>query len=209
MTWRSLALAPVLTVLALVGAACGDDSDTPDAATTVTATVTETVTPTPTEATPSESVTPTPEESDTATTGSGDIPRTYDAALARFDALGQEPATYRTFATPDGDIYCVLDDKVITPGCEIGDGAIRDPDVCGDAPTPFVGRIEFQGGRATPVCNLDSIRGDMPNVIQEDEAARAGDVQCLYESIGMTCISLSNTEGFFLRAGEYVIFNAG
>jgi hypothetical protein len=207
MTWRSLFLAPVLTILALVAAGCGDDSDAPDAAGTVTATVTETVTaeasPTSSETTVTDTAEPTPSEA------ADEVPRTYDAALARFDALGQEPATYRTFATPDGDIYCVLDDKVITPGCEIGDGAIRDPAVCGESPTPFVGRIEFQDGRATPVCNLDSIRGDMPNVIQEDEAARAGDVQCLYEDIGMTCISLTGTEGFFLRAGEYVIFNAG
>jgi hypothetical protein len=209
MTRTSLVLVPVLTVLALLGAGCGGGGDTPTATDTVTATVTQTVTATPTEATPSESATSTPSDTTSASPVSDDIPRTYDAALARFDALGQEPARYRTFATPDGDIYCVLDDKAITPGCEIGDGAIRDPDVCGDAPTPFVGRIEFQGGRATPVCNLDSIRGDMPNVLHEDEAARAGDVQCLYESIGMTCISLSNTEGFFLRPGEYVIFNAG
>jgi hypothetical protein len=206
MTHRSLVLVPVLAVLALLGAGCGDDGGTPTATDTVTATVTETVTATPTETTPSESATADPSSASPVT---DDIPRTYDAALARFDALGQEPATYRTFATPDGDIYCVLDDKAITPGCEIGDGAIRDPDVCGDAPTPFVGRIEFQDGRATPVCNLDSIRGDMPNVLHEDEVARAGDVQCLYESIGMTCISLSHTEGFFLTAGEYVIFNAG
>jgi hypothetical protein len=206
MTRTSLVLVPVLTVLALLAAGCGDDGDTPTATDPVTATVTETVTATPTETTPSESATADPS---TASPVADDIPRTYDAALARFDALGQEPATYRTFATPDGDIDCVLDDKVITPGCVIGDGAIRDPDVCGDAPTPFVGRIEFQDGRATPVCNLDSIRGDMPNVLHEDEVARAGDVQCLYESIGMTCISLSRTEGFFLRAGEYVIFNAG
>ena len=32
---------------------------------------------------------------------------------------------------------------------------------------------------------------------------------CLSESIGVTCVNLRRTEGFFLHKGEYVIFNAG
>ena len=32
---------------------------------------------------------------------------------------------------------------------------------------------------------------------------------CLSEAIGVTCINLDKTEGFFLHRGEYVIFNAG
>ena len=32
---------------------------------------------------------------------------------------------------------------------------------------------------------------------------------CLSEAIGVTCINLIETEGFFLHRGEYVIFNAG
>ena len=34
-------------------------------------------------------------------------------------------------------------------------------------------------------------------------------ITCLSESIGVTCINLKKTEGFFLHKGEYVIFNAG
>ena len=36
-----------------------------------------------------------------------------------------------------------------------------------------------------------------------------GKVMCLSESIGVTCIHLTKTEGFFLHKGEYVVFNAG
>ena len=32
---------------------------------------------------------------------------------------------------------------------------------------------------------------------------------CLSESIGVTCVNLRRTEGFFLHKGEHVIFNAG
>ncbi len=41
------------------------------------------------------------------------------------------------------------------------------------------------------------------------EAAAFGQFICMSESIGITCLNLARTEGFFLRRGQYVIFNAG
>ncbi|WP_244927706.1 hypothetical protein [Nocardioides sp. W7] len=189
--------------------ACGDDggSSTEEPQATVTVTETPTPTPTPTE-TASATPAPTPTESATPEAPSTEVPRTYDDALARFDALGQEPAAYLRFTT-DTDIYCVLDDKELPAGCELGerDGA-EDPDVCGEALTTKVGRIELQEGRAVPVCNTDTIRGDMPDVLNPGEAARAGDVQCLNDLGGIVCVSVSSSQGFFMRPGEYVIFDS-
>ena len=74
----------------------------------------------------------------------------------------------------------------------------------------YVGRIEFRGGRATPVCNTDTIRTPGAKVLPYGSAAhvRNGKYTCLSEAIGVTCINLVETEGFFLHRGEYVIFNA-
>jgi len=203
-----------LGVLLLGGAlaACGDDASStaeePQATVTVTETPTPTPTPTPSE-TASEVPSPTPTESAPPKPPSTEAPRTYDDAMARFDALGQEPAAYLRFTT-EADIYCVLDDKELPASCELGerDGA-QDPKVCGEALTTKVGRIEMQDGRATPVCNTDTIRGDMPDVLNPGEAARAGDVQCLNDLGGIVCVSLSSDAGFFMRPGEYAVFNAG
>ena len=215
-------MAQVVLGLVLVGgsAGCGQDPEKASGDPSPTVTVTETVTSTPTPtAAPSESVTadPTPTEStepspvETSAPPSGEMPRTYDAATALFDAYGQEPVAYRRFATPDGEIYCVLDDKALPPGCELGQtGGAPDPEVCGEALSKKVGRIEVQDGRPTPVCNTDTIRGDMPDVLGPGEAARAGDLQCLNaDAAGVVCVLLSATEGFALRAGEYAIFDAG
>lgn len=88
---------------------------------------------------------------------------------------------------------------------------MRDEAVCAGSPSSFVGRIEFYQRRGVPVCNTDTFWEPGAPVLGYGEAARVpgGDVMCLSETIGVTCISLSRTEGFFLHKGEYVIFNAG
>lgn len=192
--------------------ACGDDTGSTSGEPAATVTITETPVVTPT---PSPSVEPTevvssstPVESTAPPTD--EVPRTYDAAMARFDELGQEPLPLMRFVTEDSDIYCVLDDKELPPACELGQkGGVPDPDACAEALSKKVGRIEMQGGHATPVCNTDTIRGDMPDVLIPGEVARSGDLQCLNDRGGVLCVSLSQAEGFFVRPGEYVVFNAG
>lgn len=206
----------VLGVLLLGGAlsACSD-GEASSAAEEVTPTVSETPTPTedptpsPTESEtaseePTESETPEPTE--TAAPPSDEVPQSYDDAMARFDATGQEPASYRRFQT-DTDIYCVLDDKSLPPACELGQNdGVEDPDACGEALVTRVGRIEVDGSRIRAVCNTDTIRGDMPDVLNPGEVAQAGDLMCLNDLGGVLCVTLSGESGFFVKPGEYVIF---
>jgi hypothetical protein len=193
----AMALAGLLLVAGL-GSGCSDDGDEPESA-----------------ATPTES----PAESPTEVLGSPaprvdsglPVPRTYDDALDHFDALGSEPFNVRRFVLPSRNIYCALKVKGIAPACEISQGAPKDPAVCEGTPTDSVGRVQFVGGRATPVCNTDTIRQPRPPVLDYGVAARFRNfkIMCLSESIGVTCINVKKTEGFFLHRGEYVIFNAG
>lgn len=227
---RSLAL--VVCGLALVLAGCGDGGDEPRATETVTVTAEppsaspETTSPTPSpslaptatvppateepSAVPTRSATAQPSPAPSGPGGDG-IPRTYDAALEHFDTWGSEPVRYRRFQSPSGNIYCVVKHDLYPSGCEIREGAVRDESVCAGSPSSFVGRIEFYQRRAVPVCNTDTFWEPGAPVLGYGEAARVpgGDVMCLSETIGVTCISLSRTEGFFLHRGEYVIFNAG
>ena len=136
------------------------------------------------------------------------IPRTYDAALAHFDRAHDMRALKR-FLSPSGNIYCNVGTSG-PKGCEINAGAVRDPDVCSGTPvSDRVGRVEFRRGRATPVCNTDTIRKPGTRVLPYGSATTSGRYACLSEAIGVTCIDLRKTEGFFLHRGEYVIFNAG
>jgi hypothetical protein len=136
------------------------------------------------------------------------IPRTYDAALAHFD-VSNDMRALKKFVTPSGNIYCNVGTSG-PKGCEINVGAVKDPDVCSGTPvSDRVGRIEFQGGRAVPVCNTDTIRKQGAKVLPYGSATTFGKFACMSERIGVTCINLKRTEGFFLHKGEYVIFNAG
>lgn len=198
----------VVTTGALSG--CGDDgSDEPEAAPTTSSAPVE---PDPTESDPPAETGEGGADGPASRADSGlPIPRTYDDALEHFDALGSEPLNVRRFVMPSGNIYCAVKVKHIAPGCEITEGAVEDPDVCAGTPTEDVGRVQFIGGRATPICNTDTIRQANPPVLDYGVAARwrSFKIMCLSESIGVTCINTKKAEGFFLHRGEYVIFNAG
>ena len=151
--------------------------------------------------------------SEASSAARADGPRTYDEALEHFRDADGRTLKIRRFETPSGNIYCAIKArKMPVKGCEIYKGAVEDPAACESPPgSPTVGRIEFCNHRATPVCNTDTIRQPGARTLPYGSKARyprAG-VKCLSESIGVTCISLKKTEGFFLRRGEYVIFNAG
>ena len=77
--------------------------------------------------------------------------------LAHFD-VSNDMRALKKFVTPSGNIYCTSA-PAGPKGCEINVGAVKDPDVCSGTPvSDRVGRIEFQHGRAVPVCNTDTIR---------------------------------------------------
>lgn len=225
---RGSALVVAGVVLSLAG--CGQGAGEPTATATVTQTVTTQPEPTPAPtgpsspasapassvspsfvASPSETLTASPPPPPSTSPDAEGVPRTYDAALAHFDAWGSEPVPVRRFQSPSGNIYCLLRHDLYPTGCEIREGAVRDAAVCAGSPSSQVGRIVFDRRRAVPVCNSDTFWEPGAPVLQYGEAARVrgGDVMCLSETIGVTCISTSRTEGFFLRRGEYVVFNAG
>jgi hypothetical protein len=212
------------SALALTGCGGGDDEAAPESP----ATVTQTVTATPSASTepstsppsspsglPSIQV-PTASFPGSATPSSGSSanvsrpPRNYLQALEHISAAEAANPTFEQagrWQTPSGNIFCVLGSDVIPPSCELAEGAIRDPAVCGRAPTQFVGRIEIRGDHARAVCNTDTIRGPGRWVtIDYGTVVGNAKVICVSEEIGVTCVSTSLGGGFFLRRGEYHLF---
>jgi hypothetical protein len=138
-------------------------------------------------------------------------PRSYLEALEHISAAEQENPSFvqaPRWVTPSGNIYCVTGGGGIPPSCEISEGAVRDPAVCGPAPTQFVGRLEITRGRARAICNTDTIRtAGNPPTLDYGTVAGSAKVICLSEEVGVTCISTEGQVGFFLRRGQYLLFN--
>jgi hypothetical protein len=149
---------------------------------------------------------------DAGTSARSSIPRTYDAALQHFGSATGRERRYKKLVTPSGNIYCAVKMSGIPTGCEINEGAIKDPAACSGNPvSKYVGRVEFHRGRAVPVCNTDTIRTPGAKTLKYGDIAHipGWHYACLSEEIGVTCINENKAEGFFLHRGEYVIFNAG
>jgi|GEM_PF-1843516 len=134
-------------------------------------------------------------------------PTTYRQATARISDAGAPDRVLARFSTPDDVIYCLLDDPVIGPACELRRGFIEDAEVCGGA-AEGVGRVETFEDRARPVCPTDTIREPGAEVVAGDGVVVAsGDrVECLVETAGVTCIDGGARTGFFLGPGEYHVF---
>ena len=229
-------LAAAALVLALSLAGCGDgepatptaqDSPTPSVSETAApteappsssgigggpaATDTATATPTPSDTpAPSETSVPTPSPSQSPSESApvNGPPRTYDEALASFDeAAGSQE--FSRFASPTGNLYCVLDSPYLPPSCELGTGAIPDPASCpADGPSQNVGRIEFTDAGPQPVCNSDTIREPGPPTLGYGGVATwpGTSVTCLMEKYGVTCIDPQTGQGYVLAKGRYQIF---
>lgn len=210
-------------LLATVGltAGCGDD-EAPGAAGTPSASesATEASSDEPTEPTTPTSPTGTPESPTTShtvsvapPTGSDEpevdltrAPETYDDALAHIEAAGVDGSntTSKRFSTPGDVVYCVLQHEFIPASCELSVGMIKDPPVCGNAPSDFVGRVALSDRGAEPECNTDTIREPGAPVVQPSGVVEAGGVTCAVESIGVTCVDGSH--GFFITQGDYAVF---
>lgn len=154
---------------------------------------------------PTETAGPSPEPPTDAPGG----PTSYGAAANRIQRVGAAPsgevvATDR-FSTPGDVVYCLLDDAVIGPTCELRTGFIQDDEVCGGA-AEGVGRIETFEGRARPVCNSDTIREPGSVVVDAPAVVANGKITCAVESIGVTCTDDDARTGFFLGPREYHVF---
>lgn len=222
---RLLGTAALVATLALT-AACGADDEAPEAEESPTATAssspTEAVTtssaPEPSTPTASETTTePTAETSSSEpTTDPTDptdeeidltrAPETYAEAEAHVEAAGIDGSntTATRFSTPRDVVYCVLQHEFIEPSCELRTGMVKDPEVCGRAPSDLVGRVVLTPRGAEPECNTDTIREPGADVVPPSGVVRAGGVTCAVESIGVTCID--GSRGFFITEGDYAVF---
>ncbi|WP_028650736.1 hypothetical protein [Nocardioides halotolerans] len=134
------------------------------------------------------------------------IPRTYDQALAHFQNATKVRVN-RKFYTPSGNIYCNVGMRLVK-GCEINVGRIPGPNVCRNNPvSKTVGRLEFRRSKVQPVCNTDTIRTSNTRTLPYGEAMIYGNISCLSEEIGVTCLNEKFEFGFFLHRGEYVLFS--
>lgn len=210
---RPLALVPLVLALALTG--CGDGDDGADPQDPVTVTATETITDEPTPSTPTESPSETATETaePTPTDGTdgtdlGSPPASYADARAHLDAATGPAQELRRFESPDTTYYCTFGDRFIPPSCEIAESGIRDPEVCGDSPSPTVGRVELSGAGWEPFCNTDTVR--MPGATKLDVGGVATwpkkSIECVLEEIGLTCVSTDTERGFFVGPGAYRVF---
>lgn len=136
-------------------------------------------------------------------------PTTYDEARAHIEAAlnqGSESSMTR-FSTPGDEVYCVLKkSRYLDPSCELLTGAIKDAQVCAQAPSQFVGRVAIRQGRAEPECNTDTIRKPGAETVQPTAVVSQGSIQCAVEPIGVTCVDSADAVGFFLTQGRYEVF---
>ena len=135
-------------------------------------------------------------------------PATYREGLAVIAALEQSgltPQSLKRFVTPGDAVYCVLKSPYLPASCELGTGSVTAPDVCGQAPTDQVGRIELGNRGAQPQCNTDTIREPGAKVIESPALVSLGAVSCAVEERGVTCVDSSTRSGFFLTPGAYGI----
>lgn len=216
---RVMGTATLLAIVGLTGG-CGDDeapeavgtptesesaSDEPSGSATPTETPTETPSDSPT-ASLTVSAAPSPTASEEPEVDLAQAPETYDEALAHIEAAGVDGSntTSNRFSTPGDVVYCVLQHEFIPPSCELSVGMIKDPPVCGNAPSDFVGRVMLSDRGAEPECNTDTIREPGAPVVQPSGVVEAGGVTCAVESIGVTCVD--GTRGFYITQGDYAVF---
>jgi hypothetical protein len=224
-------IAKILGTTALVAvlglaAGCGGD-DNPAAGSTPSAPESMTTSPA---LPPATSTAPTPTESTTSQTASaptltaptsgaptsssapsvdiGQPPTTYAQAQAHVQAARDDGKTssLSRFSTPGDSIYCLLKSKYLAPSCELRSGAIKDQQVCAQAPSQFVGRVSIRKSGAEPECNTDTIRRNGADTVQPTTLVTSGNIACVVEDIGVTCIDTSIQKGFFLTPGAYTVF---
>jgi hypothetical protein len=73
--------------------------------------------------------------------------------------------------------------------------------------TTSVGRIVFRRFAVVAECNTDTIRTSNTRVLPYGQAMVYGNISCLSEEIGVTCLNEKSRIGFFLHRGEYVLFS--
>jgi hypothetical protein len=196
---RTVAAVTTGLVLLALGA-CGGGQPVAPLTTTIT------ITPSPT-----RTGTTTPSTTTTTTTPAPQPPTTFAQAMQHLAGGRVDASAKPQFTSPTGNIFCSIAAGDVPAGCEVRDGrATPPPGTCADAGggAKDVGRIEWSGGTPKPVCNSDTIFQPGAQVLQYGSVAQVqgSPVQCLSETIGMTCVDPAAKKGFFLAKGAYTIF---
>jgi hypothetical protein len=93
--------------------------------------------------------------------------------------------------------------------CELAEGRVPAPDVCPPGGPAEVRRLELSADRVVPVCS-GSIRGEgerAPKLRYGRRTVVAGTpIQCLSETVGVTCIDTVGRRGFFVAKGSFSAF---
>ncbi len=190
-------LLPVIAAATLLLAGCG--AGTP--ATPRTTTITVPAPPATSTSAPS---------STTATTPSATPPTSYDQAQAKFAAAQVDDGVKGQFTSPTGNIYCDIGTDASTNGCELKTGRIAPPTAsfCPAGGAPDIGRVQFSPQGPIAVCNSDTIAKEGVGVLKYGTISRiqGSPLQCVSESIGMTCVDTSQKKGFFMARDTFRIF---
>lgn len=192
------ALLPAIAASALLLAACGGGTPATPRTTTITV-------PPPA----ATSTTPAPSSS-TTTTPTAAPPTSYDQAQAKFAAAQVDDGVKGQFTSPTGNIYCDIGTDGSTNGCELKTGRIAPPTAsfCPAGGAPDIGRVQFTPQGPIAVCNSDTIAKDGVGVLKYGTISRiqGSPLQCVSESIGMTCVDTSQKKGFFMARDTFRIF---
>jgi len=196
---RCVLRAAALPVLALLLTGCGAGPPTTPRTTTITVT--------PSEPPPSTSSTTTPA---TTTTPTASPPTSYEQAIAHF-ATGQvDDQVKGRFSSPTGNIFCDMGTDGSTNGCELKTGRIPPPtaDFCPAGGAKDIGRVELTPQGPKAVCSSDTIVKPGSAILTYGSISRitGSPLQCLSESIGMTCLDTTAKKGFFLARDTFLIF---
>ncbi|MEO7446761.1 MAG: hypothetical protein ABI336_00700 [Humibacillus sp.] len=164
-------------------------------------TVAATPTPTPTTSTPPTALAVGPQRG---------APHSFDEAKQRVDSATTADVG-SSFQSPTGNLTCTAggaDGILIT--CDIARGRSPAPE---QAPCPAggpsdIGRVELTSTGARPVCNSDTIRQGGAATLRYGARTGLGlgQVACVSETVGMTCIDAAGRHGFFLARATFVTF---
>ena len=220
----------VVTALLVLGlplavSGCGA-TDIPSAPRTVTVTVDAPEpapgTAVPTVPTVTASAAPTPTTPTTPSTSTTTVPTALAVGPQRgaphsFDEAQQRVAAAtasdvgRSFQSPTGNLTCTASGA---PGvlmtCDVARGRSTAP---AQAPCPEggardVGRLELTSTGARPVCNSDTVRQGRPRTLPYGERTglSLGQVACVSETVGVTCVDAAGRHGFFVARDTFVTF---
>ncbi len=193
------ALGGAVAATAMLLAGCGGGGPAAPRTTTIT------VAPPP----PSSSTTPAQTSTSTPPPGASP-PTSYDEAMAKFAAAKVDDGVKGQFTSPTGNIYCDIGTDGSTNGCELKTGRIAPPTAsfCPAGGATDIGRVQFTPQGPVAVCNSDTIAKEGVGVLKYGTISRiqGSPLQCVSESIGMTCVDTGQKKGFFMARDTFRIF---